>query len=98
MLTHLTKDEAEYLLRVIDLGETFVQTHTWAYDSKWRKLKFDKEKLIETLKEIAKRKDDQHKVWWEKLKEEHGLSSFEFCQYNLKEFMERIEKGEEEIK
>ena len=97
MMIHLKKDEAEYLLRVIDLGETFAQTHTWACDPKWRKLQFDREKLIDTLKEIAKKKDDKFEVWWKNLKKEHGLSNFEFCRYNLKEFMEKIEEGEEEV-
>jgi len=58
MMIHLIKDEAEYLLRVIDLGETFARTHTWACNPEWRKLKFDREKLIETLKEIAKKEDN----------------------------------------
>ena len=92
MIIHLNKDEAEYLLRVIDLGETFAQTHSWAVNPKWRKLKFDREKLIETLKAIAKRKEDNFKNRWDTLKERYGSSLFEFCEYDLKTFMEKIEK------
>jgi len=50
MEVNLTRDEIEYLLRCIDLGETFVSTHQWAYDKDWKQLDVDKDKLIERLK------------------------------------------------
>lgn len=97
MFIHLKKDEAEYLLRTINLGEAFAQTHSWAISPKWRKLKFDKEKLTETLKEIAKVKEDDWKVRWDKLKEKYGDSNFEFCEYNLASFMKKVEKETNEL-
>jgi len=54
MKVNLTKDEIEYLLRCIDLGETFVSTHQWAYDKGWKQLDVDKDKLIERLKKLQK--------------------------------------------
>jgi len=97
MIIHLNKNEAKYLLRVIDLGETFIQTHSWTWNPKWKKLKFDKEKLMETLKAIATQKDDDWKTMWHILKGEYGKSNFEFCEYNLASFMDDIEKENEEV-
>lgn len=54
MKINLTKDEIEYILRCIDLGETFVQTHQWAYNKEWRKLDIDMDKLMERLKKEIK--------------------------------------------
>jgi len=50
MEVNLTRDEIEYLLRCIDLGETFILSHQWAHDEGWKNLDVDKDKLIERLK------------------------------------------------
>lgn len=56
MKVDLTKDEIEYLLRCIDLGEIFVSTYQWTYNERiryikdWKQLDVDKDKLIARLK------------------------------------------------